>query len=93
MDNAQAVRSYSVLTSDISISGIAVMQSTVAAAGSHLLVRLPRQESPAITILCTVSRCSQLADGLYCVGAQFVQEITSGLMRPPLAVGRADERA
>ncbi|MFI5379381.1 MAG: PilZ domain-containing protein [Tepidisphaerales bacterium] len=74
MTESKSARSYTALTSDISIGGIGLMQSAAADKGSRLVVRLLRQNKPPLALLCTVSRCASPADGLYSVGAQFVQE-------------------
>ena len=89
----KTVRSYSALTSDISLSGIALMQSAAAASGSRMLVLLPRSDAHSISLMCVVSRCTLLADGLYSVGVQFVQEVSSGAVQPPAAAMRSGEDA
>ena len=89
----KTVRSYSALTSDISFGGIALMQSAAAANGSHLLVLLPRSDKHPLALMCVVSRCALLADGLYSVGVQFVQEASSGPEQPLLGAMGPGEHA
>jgi hypothetical protein len=65
---------FTCLTRDLSFKGVGLFQARQAARGSQFVVVLPRrQDSEAVSILCTVMYCRTLADGLFNVGASFVK--------------------
>ena len=45
-------------------------------AGSELIVRLPRDNNPAIMVRAVVRFASPLADGLFLAGTEFVAELS-----------------
>ena len=59
------------LTSDISATGIGLIQSIPMAREQHLLVRLPRKKRKPLYILCWVMHCRPLAHGLFALGVEF----------------------
>jgi hypothetical protein len=62
-----------VWTRDLSTGGIGLLSPDLMRAGSNFIVRLPRQESGFLCLLCTVQNCVEQAKGLYAVGASFVE--------------------
>lgn len=63
-----------VLTRDVSIGGMGIMYTRQLPAGQQLVARLPRaNRKPPLVLLCRVTHCRQLADGIYGVGIAFVQ--------------------
>jgi hypothetical protein len=62
-----------VWTRDLSTGGIGLLSADVMRAGSTFIVRLPRQESGFLCLLCTVQNCVEQAKGCYAVGASFVE--------------------
>ena len=67
----QLCRPYTCLTRDLSFKGIGLLQSVLLASGSEVVVILPREDAPALAMLCTVTNCREVADGMYNVGASF----------------------
>ena len=59
------------LTSDISATGLGLVQSIPMARNQHLLVRLPRKNRKPLYILCWVMHCRPLAHGLFALGVEF----------------------
>ena len=59
------------LTSDISATGMGLVQSIPMAREQHLLVRLPRKSRKPLYILCWVMHCRPLAHGLFALGVEF----------------------
>ena len=60
-----------VITRDISIGGIGLMQSIPMEPGKQIVVRLPRREKPPLFVLSQVAYAHRLAEGIYGVGARF----------------------
>jgi hypothetical protein len=63
-------QSFSVLTRDISLTGMGVLQSVALRAGSHVVVELPRPGSP-LYVVSLVMHSRPLADGVLAVGLEF----------------------
>lgn len=63
---------FTAITRDISFVGVGVLQSKLLAEGQQIVVRLPRGAKPALFMLCVVMHIRLLADGLYVVGAEFL---------------------
>jgi len=61
-----------VLTRDISYSGIGILQARPAATDDQFILRLPRPKAEPILLLCQVTYVKTLADNLYGVGALYV---------------------
>lgn len=66
-------RPREVWTRDLSNGGIGLLSSDPMRAGTNFLVRLPKQESGFLSLLCTVQNCVEQAKGLFAVGASFVE--------------------
>lgn len=62
---------FTVLTRDVSIGGVGLLQSNPMDAGDQIVVRLPRLERPPLFVLSHVTHCRRLADGIYGIGVQF----------------------
>ena len=65
-----------VLTRDISIGGIGLLQSVAMEVGEQVVVRLPRLERPPLFVLSAVTHCRRLGDGLWGVGMRFQRLLT-----------------
>jgi hypothetical protein len=82
VDNKLA-RRYSAIACDISTGGIGLYQSQATQAGDRLLVWLPCTDKSTTTVVCSVAHCKVLADGIFGVGAEFVQDAAAQAARPP----------
>lgn len=68
-------RTYSVLTRDISLAGIGLLQSIALQQGQEFVLSLPRQHGkPPLFFVTVVMHCRPLADGLYGLGCEFVRQ-------------------
>jgi c-di-GMP-binding flagellar brake protein YcgR len=72
LDNQRVARSFSVLTRDISITGMGVLQSIALSSNQNVIVELPRPQSP-LFVICVVMHCRPLADGLLAVGLEYTE--------------------
>ncbi len=63
---------FTAITRDISFVGVGVLQSKLLDEGQQIVIRLPRGMKPALFMLCVVMHIRLLADGLYVVGAEFL---------------------
>ncbi|HVT87907.1 MAG TPA: PilZ domain-containing protein [Tepidisphaeraceae bacterium] len=79
VENGVISRSFSVLTRDISISGIALLQTVALAVGNELVVALPRQKM-SLFVASKVMHCRELASGLLVVGLEFSHAIDEAVM-------------
>jgi hypothetical protein len=61
-----------VLTSEISLGGLGVVQSVALPVGTQVIVALPYKDK-GLSVHATVSRCAELAYGVYAVGLDFTQ--------------------
>jgi hypothetical protein len=64
---------FTALSKDVSMGGIGLCQSLRMAANESFLIALPTGKEELI-VVCRATFCRPLADGLYCVGAQFESE-------------------
>ena len=70
----KAGKSFTCLTRDLSFKGIGLLQGKQSPRGSQFLIELPRRNAEApLTLLCSVMYCRELAEGLYNVGASFIE--------------------
>jgi hypothetical protein len=69
---------FSVLLQDISLTGFGMMLSQPLKEGRRFVVILPRADLDPLSILCVSQHCSEMADGLYHVGAAFEQIVPHG---------------
>lgn len=69
--NGSSTEEFSVLTRDISIGGIGLLQSVPMHAGEEIVVRLPRVDRPPLFVLSRITHCRQMADGIYGIGVQY----------------------
>jgi hypothetical protein len=73
-------RKFSVLTRDISLAGIGLLQSVALQQQQQFVISLPRQASrPPLFFITEVQHCRPLADGLYGLGCEFVNQAPSVL--------------
>jgi hypothetical protein len=66
-------RPFTCLTCDLSFNGVGLFQSRQSNRGSQFVIELPRREDRPLILLCMVMYCRALADGLYNVGATFIE--------------------
>src|SRR5213595_456189 len=71
-------------TRDISMGGMGILTSSSMKSGDQFIVQLPRPDAKPMILLCTVKNCSQLADGLYGVGATFSEVVRKAESAPQL---------
>ena len=69
-------RDFTAMTRDFSAGGLGLMQSVAAAQGETFDVTLPRAREAPLRVRCKVTYASQLADGVWGVGAQFTSIVT-----------------
>jgi hypothetical protein len=77
-------RSFSVLSQDISIRGVGVLQSLAISQGKQVIITLPRKTSPLL-VVSRVMHCRALADGLMAVGMEFSKLLDDAAARKLLA--------
>ena len=63
------------LTHDISEVGVGLVAGAPAETGQRILIRIPDGGGGLMTVLCRVSHCEEVADGLYGLGLEFIQRI------------------
>ncbi len=63
-----------VLTRDISIGGIGIIQTRPLEPNEQLLVRLPRLSRTPLVMLARATFCRRLADNIYNIGLAFIRE-------------------
>jgi len=72
-------RVYTALTRDLSLEGIGLLQSWEMAKGDSFAVSLPRGKGLFVVAQCTVQHAKQLAEGIWGIGAIFVQSGGQGV--------------
>jgi hypothetical protein len=74
-DEETISRTFSVLSRDISLAGIGLMQSVALQQGQQFVIGLPRKDpKPPLLFVTTVLHCRPMADGLYGLGCEFVKQ-------------------
>lgn len=68
-------RQIAVFIRDISIEGTGLLSGVEMRKDQHLVVVLPRSNSAAACVLCIVTFCAPLADGIFNIGCKFVKVI------------------
>jgi hypothetical protein len=68
-------REFVAVTRDFSSGGLGLMQSVPSAGGGHFAVTLPRAREGPLMVRCRVTYASELADGVWGVGAQFMSVV------------------
>lgn len=71
----RVAQSFSLLTRDISMMGLGLIQGVRVEAGDELVVILPRLKGPAFHVIVAVRHCRDLADNLYSVGTEFIRTV------------------
>src|SRR5688500_19445363 len=79
--NGRVGSAFTDLTSDISATGLGLVQAIPMARSQHLLVRLPRKTKRPLYVLSWVMHCRPLAHGLFALDVEF---------REPLSVSEED---
>src|SRR4051812_25526481 len=60
IEGGKVGRSYSILTRDISISGVGVLQSITLQPGQEVILALPRTPQPPLFVTCVAMHCRPL---------------------------------
>ena len=68
--NNKVTRCFIALSRDVSLTGIGLYQSAKFAPKETFLVSLPCEKQQML-IVCVATFCRPLADGIFCLGAQF----------------------
>jgi hypothetical protein len=63
------------LTRDMSLMGIGLIQSTPIGEHEALILKLPKAHKKPIFVLARPVQCRQLAESIYAIGAQFVSVV------------------
>ena len=69
------VQKFTLLTRDISLMGLGLIQGVKVNPDEELVVTLPRMKGPPFFVSITVRHCRDLADNLYSVGTEFNKEV------------------
>jgi len=78
LDNNRVAKAFSVLTRDISLTGVGLLQGVALSAKQNVILALPREKGP-LFVICTVMHCRPLADGVYGLGCEFVGQAPSSV--------------
>ena len=85
LQNGDLVRSFSVLTRDISITGIGLLQGIAVSGEQSVVLQLPRGLAESLCMVCRVMHCRPLADGIMAVGMEYVEKATPEITKAILA--------
>lgn len=80
-ENGACGKAVEVWTRDVSASGVGVLYAKPMRAGRKFIIRLPRRDDSPVLLVCTVRNCTELAEGIYAIGASFA-EITAPPEQP-----------
>jgi hypothetical protein len=69
---------FTALTRDISHAGLGLLQRRRLAHNSLIIISLPRGELQPLIVLCKAIHVRELAEGIYAIGAEFLNETTLG---------------
>jgi hypothetical protein len=64
---------FTAVTRDISFVGVGLLLGKQLWQGQPVVVRLPRGQKPALSVICRVMHVRLLADGLFAVGVEYVR--------------------
>jgi hypothetical protein len=79
-----AVRTpFTVLLQDISLTGLGILGSRRMEEGQRFAVIMPRVEMSPLSVVCVARSCSEVADGIFRVGAAFQQVVRPKGKAPP----------
>ncbi|HZZ43975.1 MAG TPA: hypothetical protein VFE58_13645 [Tepidisphaeraceae bacterium] len=90
--NGRVVHSFSLLTKDISMLGLGLIQGIHVDAGTELLIVLPRMKGEPLYMKMLVRHCRDLADNLYSVGTEFLSEVPPDLAKTLQKLGDAEQQ-
>jgi hypothetical protein len=80
LDGERVTQSFSVLSRDISLAGIGLLQSVALPSGQEFVISLPRRAPrPPLFFVTVVTHCRPLADGVYGLGCEFVRQATPAM--------------
>ena len=80
LDGDRITRKFSVLTRDISLAGVGLLQSIALQQGQQFVISLPRKSPrPPLFFVTEVQHCRPLADGVYGLGCEFVRPASSAM--------------
>ena len=89
--NGRVGQPFTAMTRDVSFRGIGLLQSKPSPSGTQFVVVLPKQIGKPLPMLCVVMYSRPLADGLYNIGAAFIQQFDFD--KPPPAAPTRDTAA
>jgi hypothetical protein len=73
MANNKVTRCFIALSRDVSLTGVGLIQAARFAPNETFLISLPCGKQQMV-IVCQTTFCRPLADGIFCIGAQFESE-------------------
>jgi hypothetical protein len=82
--NGACGRPMKAWTRDISVGGMGILCAASMAKGAQFVIQLPRNSAKPMILLCTVRNCSELADGLFGIGATFAEIVRKEEAAPTL---------
>jgi hypothetical protein len=83
--NDELVRTFSVLTRDISITGIGLLQGVAVSSDQRIVLQLPRGLQEPLCMVCRVMHCRPLADGIAAVGMEYIEKATQQIAKSILS--------
>jgi hypothetical protein len=76
LENGKPGRTLTALTRDISVTGLGLIQSVRMDAGATFVIALPRSgNKPPMHVMCVVMHVQQLAEGVFGIGAEYVEKV------------------
>jgi hypothetical protein len=80
ISKGRLVQKFTLLTRDISLMGLGLIQGVKVNPDEELVVTLPRMKGPPLHVSVTVRHCRDLADNLYSVGTEFNKEVPTDFL-------------
>jgi hypothetical protein len=72
-----AARKFSVCARDLSTNGIGILSSVALEKGQPFVAILPRGKSEFVHLMCEVTHCGLVADGIFSIGCRFTRVLTA----------------
>lgn len=81
ISKGRVIQKFTLLTRDISLMGLGLIQGIKVDPDDELIVTLPRLKGPPLYVSLTVRHCRDLADNLYSVGTEFNKEVPANFLQ------------
>jgi hypothetical protein len=80
-DDNRTFKSFSVLSRDVSLTGVGLMQSVGLPKEAKFVLTLPRAGRAALHVVCKVMYTQMLADGLFGIGAEYEEMASDEIVK------------